>query len=383
MAGGIRIMEIIDPGELGGGQFHLAGLLDCMDVPGFEVTVCASPGSPFGRYIADSKGGRLPVDVGAVMGPVGFFRLIRALKRSETDVLHLHGGVAGMWGRLAAILAGTPTVIYTCHGLHFLHKANVLARWTIMLVERTLSVRTDGIIYVSEHDSRTGASSGVMRPGAARVIKNGIDTAPFRGVTGGRGKRKELGLPDDAVVFGCVGRLHPQKGQIVLLMAMRKIVNEHPGIRLLLVGDGPLRGDLEEKARDWGLSENVVFLGFREDIPDILGAMDLFILPSYWEGLPISLLEAMAAGVPVIASNIGGVNEAVKNGKTGRLFTPGSHEELAALMERFLGSKEDFRAMAVSAREEVLSFYTLERMAEETMDYIREVHDKAGSRREQ
>jgi len=376
----IRLMELIDSGELGGGQIHVASLLRNIDYSAFDVTVCAGPRSPLTRLLEGIGCDIVPVDVKAVMSPSSFIRVVRELKRRRIDLVHVHGGVAGMWGRLAAALARTPRCVYTCHGLHFFYKENPVARWAVMGIERALSRFNDGLIYVSEHDRGLGTSSGVLAGRRVRVIRNGIDPRKYRRVSDPRAKRVELGIPQDAPVFGSVGRLHPQKGHIVLLEAMRKLAQEHPEARLLLIGDGPLRPELEERVARWGLGERVRFLGYRHDVPELLEAIDLFVLSSYWEGLPISLLEAMASGTPVAAPKIGGVTEVVDDGKTGYLFPAGNHEELYRLMSKFIELRDGFMAAAEQAREKIASCFTVDRMARETMEFLMEIYREGGDR---
>ncbi|MEO6666924.1 MAG: glycosyltransferase, partial [Nitrospiria bacterium] len=159
-----------------------------------------------------------------------------------------------------------------------------------------------------------------------------------------------LGLPQDAYVFGSVGRLEPPKGHVYLIRAFARVIKMNARARLVLVGDGSLAKPLQEEAAHLGLVERVVFTGSRRDVPYLLRAMDLFVFPSLWEGQGLALVEAMASGLPVVASRVGGVSEVVSDGCTGQLVPPGSPEALAEAMLAVMASPARARAMGAAGR---------------------------------
>jgi glycosyltransferase involved in cell wall biosynthesis len=364
----IRILEVINDASIGGGQRHVLSLVEGLDKNIFEVSVACAENGPL---VDDLRSRGIQVYAvhmknGVIHPPI--FRLSRLLSRNQIDIMHAHGGVAGFWGRLSAALAGTPVRFYTLHGIHYLHYSNPLKRGLFIALERFLARTTDRIICVAESDRQTGLRRRLFSQDQCTVIRNGIDTAVAE--TPGKGKqlRKALGIAVDAPVIGTVGRLHRQKGQWILIEATREILRAFPNAKVLLVGDGSLRKRLEKQSRSLGLDGSVHFLGARRDAIDIISIFDIFVLPSLWEGLPYSLLEALALGKPVVASAVDGVPEVVTNGKSGVLVSSGDSRELAEAVIRVLTDKAYADTLGQNGRDAVLRAYCLDRMVRETSE---------------
>jgi glycosyltransferase involved in cell wall biosynthesis len=179
--------------------------------------------------------------------------------------------------------------------------------------------------------------------------------------------RRTFGVQAQGLLVGTVGRLHPQKGFASLLAAVARVRERLPAIRLLLVGGGALRRDLVARAEALGLAEVVIFAGSRGDVPEILAALDLFVLPSLWEGLPNAVLEAMAAGLPVVATAAGGTPEVVVDGETGLLVPPGDVTALAEAIERLLRDPGLRRKMGEAGRKRVEGHFTIEQTVAQTV----------------
>lgn len=249
-----------------------------------------------------------------------------ALKSFGPDIVHLHSTKAGLVGRLAAKLAGLP-VVFTAHGWAFTEGIAERSRRLAVFLERRAARLSDATICVSEYDRQLALRLGVGNASLLKLIRNGVpEVLP---------DQRSSGTATGAVRVVSVARLDAPKDHALLLDALAT-VKSLPWI-LELIGDGPLTDSMLQKARDLGLAGRVVFSGLRNDVPSRLSQSDVFVLASGWEGLPLSILEAMRAGLPVIASNVGGVSESVVDGVTGFLVPKGDKAVLADRLVRLLG----------------------------------------------
>lgn len=185
--------------------------------------------------------------------------------------------------------------------------------------------------------------------------------------------REAWGIQPRTHLIGTVGRFVPPKGHTYLLDAIVRLQSQFPDVKTLVVGDGALLRPMEEKAQALGLSDAVVFTGIRRDVPEILALLDVFVLPSLWEGLPIALLEAMAAGLPVVATRVGGVPEVVEDGVTGLLVPPRDPDALAEAITRLLRDPDLRCKMGQAGRERVESEFSVEKMVRKTETLYEEV----------
>lgn len=285
-------------------------------------------------------------------------RVAAWLRAEGVDLLHCHLPLAGVAGRLAARLARVP-VVYTEH--------NVLARYhplTLRAHRATWRLQAAVVAVSEEVASSVRQAMGEAVP--LRVVRNGIEVE--RMVASGEeiaAVRAELGAPEGAPLVGTVAVLREQKRLDLWLAAARIIGEELPAARFAIVGDGPLRGELETEAARLGLADRVAFTGLRPDVRAYHHAFDLFLASSQFEGLPLALLEAMAAGRPVVATRVGGVPEAVEDGVEGLLVPPGEPAALAAAALSLLADPARARALAAAARRRVAADFSIARMAGE------------------
>lgn len=290
------------------------------------------------------------------------YRFLRALfKEKQYDIVHTHTSKAGFLGRLAAYHAGVPIIVHTPHG-HIFHGyfSSPVTRFYTML-ERYAAGKSHGLIALTERGIEEHLAHGVGRKEQWSAIFSGIDLAPFENAMEKRHEtRKSLGLRPDTLLVGGAGRLEPVKGFAYFVEAARRLAEQWPEVRFILAGDGSQRSFLEGQAAD--LSLQFDFLGMRDDIPALMAAMDVFVLPSLNEGMGRVLIEAAAAGAPVVATAVGGVPEIVKDGVTGLLVPPENATALAAAMQRLLADGETRRRMGETARAEVAPHYGIESM---------------------
>jgi glycosyltransferase involved in cell wall biosynthesis len=268
--------------------------------------------------------------------------LVQLLRTERVEVLHIHlvGYTGGRWALLAARLARVPATVCTIQITPAQRE-----RWLTRLDRRITTAGVDRFIAVSQVSRQRLVDYLGQSPAKIAVIPNAVEleryaTAP---ALAGDSVRTRHGVSPDAVLLGAVARLSPQKGLSYLIDALPAIVAQQPRVQVLLVGDGPLRAALEAQATALGVRDRVHFAGPQEDVPSYLRAMDLFVLPSLFEGLPLAVLEAMAAALPVVATAVDGTPEAVEDGVTGRLVPP---RDAAAFAETVLDLLRDPAAQA-------------------------------------
>ncbi len=289
------------------------------------------------------------------------FRLSSLMKRKNIDIAHTHDSSANFYGGIAAKLAGVKVNINTEHGgIYFETKQK-------KLINRLLCHMNDCEICVSESIKKDLADMGLSKK-KLRVIPNGIAFDKFDRDVDRRAKRNELGIKGTDFVITTVGRLSWEKGQELLLKAAPGIIKKVPNAKFLIVGDGPLRKFLENLAEKEGLGDRVLFMGVREDIPEILKTSDCYVLPSKYESFGLTILEAMAAGIPVVATDVGGVSEIVKHGETGLLISVRDSREVAEAVIRSAADISFSRSMAERAREMVRNRYRIEDMVKSHED---------------
>jgi glycosyltransferase involved in cell wall biosynthesis len=287
-----------------------------------------------------------------------FFKLCWVIYRQRVDLIHVNSYVPGNYARLAAALMQVPIVIDHWHGFsRFSRKRRLICRCLARFTDLSLAVSPGVKDYLVQEIG--------LAPDKIRVVANGVDIAAIDAARQRNEVRRELGLPAEVPVIGLVGRLdHWGKGHKELFAAMVRLTARYP-VQALIVGGGRREAELKQAAADLGLADAVHFLGSRRDVPDLLHAMDIFVLPSYSEGLSLALMEAMAAGLPVVASRVGGNPELVEDGDTGLLIPPQDADALAAALERLLADPTGAKTMGEKARRRVEENYSLDRLGRE------------------
>jgi sugar transferase (PEP-CTERM/EpsH1 system associated) len=283
------------------------------------------------------------VDFGLVL------RLRRLLRRERIMVVHSHNYSAWLYACVAARGLRGLIHVHTEHsGVDAFRRRYTAERW--------LSRFTTHVVAVSRHVHDVMIDEIGINPGRVRLIYNGVDTARFRPDPQGRESlRRRLQIPPDTAVIGIVARLARIKNHEVLLRAYAKLLAMPDNkTRLAIVGDGPERASLEQLARHLGIATDVSFLGERRDTPELLSAFDVYVLPSFSEGMNLTLLEAMGAGLPVVASRVGGNVEIVEDGITGHLFPSDDADSLSELLGRLVAAPERRERMGQAGRERVL-----------------------------
>jgi glycosyltransferase involved in cell wall biosynthesis len=336
-----------------------------------HATIGASADGPL-LDIARDEGFRVvAVPLRRSLSPVASWRALvalRALIRAERpDLVHAHMPISGFLARLAARLEGVPRVAYTCHGFMFNQPGPLWRRGLGLAVEWLGGRMTDIYLTVSAEEAADARRLGIA--GNATPCGNGRDPARFRPDPAARARiRAELGVPEDRVVITAVSRLVRHKGHPELLAAMREVDAE-----LWVVGnrlDSDHGEDLEPYFANAELGERLRRLGYREDVPALLAASDIFALPSHFEGLPMSVIEAMLTGLPVVATDIRGPREQVVAGETGLLVPPMQSAPLAAALKQLVGNPSQRAAMGAAGRARALDLYDEARVVARTLDLL-------------
>jgi len=283
-------------------------------------------------------------------------QLCWAIHKYKIKIIHMNSYHPGNYCRLAAFCMGVPVIIDHWHGFNrFNFKRRMLCRF--------YNHFTDLSFVVSELVGRYVQQQCRTDPAKIEVLYNGVDPALYQNQNLAAQVRRELGLPPDRPVVGLVARLdHRAKGHLELLQALA-LLKDRQTVHALMVGGGRRQEEMQQLAASLGLAGVVHFLGNRKDVPELLAAMDIFVLPSHSEGVSLAVLEAMAAGLPVIVSEVGGLPEIVKHGETGLLIPPKDPEALAQSLARVLEEPGLARKLGQKAREHVQEKYSLERMA--------------------
>jgi glycosyltransferase involved in cell wall biosynthesis len=278
----------------------------------------------------------------------------RLIKTRGIDLVHSHGYKTNLYGYAAVRSFGTP-IVATCH-LWFPWSFPL---WAYSVLDRRLLRRFPRVIAVSEGVSRTLQHSGIP-PHQITLIDNGIDLSHFEGAVATLPERLKS---DSRPIVGTVGRLAEQKGLEHLLRAAQSVLARFPEALFVLVGEGPLRSSLETQTRQLGIERNVIFAGQRNDMPGVYASFDVFVLASLDEGMPMAMLEAMAAARPVVATRVGAVPRLVLPEQTGLLVDSGDPAGLAEAIERLLGDPPFRRELGVRARGHVAQFFSADVMA--------------------
>jgi glycosyltransferase involved in cell wall biosynthesis len=284
---------------------------------------------------------------------VSTWRLKKLIQSIRPQAIHLHGHFAGSIGQLAVFLAGRPPTVYSVRWPAYHSDKNSYTRARNWLVERFSCAAATIVVAISEHDRMTLIRRRICAPGKLRMIHNAFAVVPPE-------PSADI-VPSDVVTIGFVGRLVDQKGCDDLISAFATLVAEGAPVRLVIVGDGPLRTALEARVAEQGLTGRVDFLGFRADAAALMATMDIVAVPSLFEPFGIVAVEAMVQARPVVASAVGGLTETVEDGVTGRLVPPGNPQRLAEGLRDLVRSSATRLQMGLAARQRALDLFSPDR----------------------
>jgi len=363
--GPVKLLHVIGDSRFGGAGRIILRLGQVAQAEGWQVDILTTD-PVFQRAVRQHGLGLANLDVirrdiRPLWDLAGLVRLCNFLRREHYDIVHTHTSKGGFVGRLAARLANVSAIVHTVHGFAFHEQSRRSTRLFYSTLERIASRWCDRIVSVSEFHRRWALELGICKPSKILAIPNGIAALSNPTVAPAE-LRRRLGIAKRDMLILSMARLAPDKGLDYLIAAAENLLRTERQFRIVIAGDGPVRTRLEELTRSLGIADWVNFLGFREDVSDLLAACDLVVLPSLREGLSIALLEAMAAGKPIIATSIGSHKELACQAEIARLVPPA---DAAALCEAILqvGGYPDLRTrLGTNARTLFETHYTEERM---------------------
>jgi glycosyltransferase involved in cell wall biosynthesis len=332
----IRLAQITHDLRIGGLQQVVVNICRTIDREKFDVIVICL--RALGEFVPEVE--RMGIKVRLVpqrqkgTDYFSFLKLANILKEEKIEVIHTHNTQPFFDGAIAGLLAGVKTIVHTDHARNFPDKRRY------MFAEWLVSHFAYKIVGVSDHTCRNLVRYEKISKKKIMTIMNGIDLTRYKVEIDQQRKRMELGLNGKGPIIGLAGRLVEAKGVRYLLQAMTDVVPLFPNITLLIAGDGPLQDELKKMSVDLGIERRVLFTGPRLDMPELMKLFDIYVSPSISEGLPMVLLEAMAAGCPIIATEVGGVPMAVHHGENGSLVRPENPKALSSEIVRLLSNKE-------------------------------------------
>jgi len=323
----VRLLFVITKLELGGAQKQALELIKGLDKDKFSPILYTAKEGILVKEALEISGLELRLSsfLERSINPIkDFFALLELcifVKSKKIDILHTHSSKAGILGRLAGRLCRVKVILHTVHGWSFNDFQPLIKKKIFVWFERFCSSFTDVLIVVSEFDKAKGIALGIGREDKYRIVRYGIDQSVFKKNSGSELKRS-LGVFPQDVLVGTVCCFKPQKAPQDFVKVAYLISRQHPNVKFILAGDGESRPEVEKLIQEYGLKNKVILVGWRNDIAEIMSALDIFVLTSLWEGLPVSVLEAMSCSKPVVATDTGGIREVIIDGKTGYLAEP-------------------------------------------------------------
>ncbi len=387
-AAAVRVCHVITQLELGGAQENTLYTVAHLRAP-FRPSLVCGPG---GLLDEDARRlARVPVTfVPSLMRPIrpwgdlrALIRLTAILKHERPAIVHTHSSKAGILGRLAARLAGVPVVVHSIHGFGFHSRQPAALRALLIALERAAARATTHFIAVSRANLEAGIARGLFQRDRVTLIRSGVPIADLeraardQGPRDGAGLRREIGVPQGAPLIGMIACLKPQKSPLTFVEVAARVAATFPEARFVLAGDGELRAPVVARAEALGLRGRFHLLGWRRDVPKVMAALDVLVLTSLWEGLPRVLPEAIAAGVPVVATRVDGTADILTDGVTGLACGAGDVEGLASRVGRLIRDPGLRRALAERARS-VLPEFDIDAMVRAQEDLYRRLLREAG-----
>ncbi|HSJ75998.1 MAG TPA: glycosyltransferase [Gemmatimonadales bacterium] len=371
----MRVMFLSTSMGMGGADQQLLSAAELMRAQGHDVFIVAlCELGPMGLE-ARSKGIRTET-LGMPRGvpdPRGLIRLVRLVRAWKPDVLHSHMIHANLLARMVRLFARVPVIVSTIHNIY---EGGPL--W--MAAYRISNGLVDHMTIISEAAADRFVNERIVPRELLTCVPNGVDTERFRQVAPGTREalRSSIGI-QDRFVWLAVGRFEIAKDYPNMLHAFAQVCQSDSNAVLLLVGHGSLQEETESLAHSLGLGDRIRFLGVRSDVPEVMAAADGYVMSSAWEGMPIALLEAAAAGLPIVATRVGGNHEVVRDGESGFLVPPRDHDALGRAMLRLMEqTPERLRDMGERGREHVRVHYGLARVVERWQDLYRQVSIRKG-----
>ena len=365
----IHILFVMDGMEFGGGERCFAQVISDLPEDRYEIYLASSDNRHLYNAIHTARVHRIPLDFSSKYNPALLTAISKVIKEKEIDIVHGQGARAEFYARVAVWLTGTSKYVSTIAMPVEGFDIDPLRKRVYLFFDRLSDKFVDHFIVVSESLKRTLIEKRCIAPEKVTKIYNGIETSRYTpdGAHAVDLKvRAELGVNESTFVIGAIGRMVWQKGFECLIRGVNDLLNHTGDIKILMVGDGPLKEKLQELVGTLGIGDHVIFTGFRSDVREILCAIDVLVIPSLAEGFPMVTIEAMAMAKPIIATRIDGITEQISDGKEGLLVPPNDSSALAEAIIKLMRDRELARSLGLAARKKVESEFSVEKMIAET-----------------
>lgn len=368
----VRVLHPITRLIVGGAQENTISTAILLDPDRFQVSILSGvqTGSE-GSLLSEARDHDIPLilvpelvrQINPRLDRLALIKMTQMMRSGRYRIVHSHSSKAGILGRYAARRAGVPVIIHTIHGWSFHERMSPVARWMYVWLERWAASFSDALIVVSRHDQAKGLALGIGHPQQYHLIRSAIPFDEFDpNLYDGRQVRRELGIPEEAVVIGSVGRFSDQKNPLDWINVASLVAEEYPEAFFLMVGDGPLRADVEAALSLERLGGRVILTGIKRDIARLFSCIDIYLSTSLWEGMPRTVLQAMRMNLPVIAYKIDGLPEIVKHELNGYLCPPQDLAQMAVYCGYLVENEVQRREMGKRSRELAGEEFSLPKM---------------------
>lgn len=362
-----KILYLVTQSEGGGAQRYIFDLAKNLPQDSYVITVAAGgQGELFTKFdetrVSTVTVRNLVREINPLKDLICYFELKKLFKKEKLDIVHLNSSKAGIIGAIAAKHAGVKKIIYTVHGFVFNESLPVWKKQFYLFSEKFSAIYKNKLICVSDFDKQTGLENKIAKENKFIVIHNGIGHTNFLDK---QTARQELNLPQDKIIVGTVANYYPTKGLKYMIDAAKIIISKNSNIIFRLIGTGQLENNLKAQIHSLGLENNII-LGQKPNAREYIKAFDIYTMSSVKEGLPYTIIEAMQAGLPIVATKVGGVPEAI-NEKNGILVESKNSQALAENILKLIENKNLASQLGNQAKIDVENNFSLERMLEQTI----------------
>ncbi|MBI5403115.1 MAG: glycosyltransferase [Ignavibacteriae bacterium] len=348
----IKVLELIDGGFIGGGQVHVLSLSSIMDKTEFNPVIGAMGGGEFEKTVLEKGIEFRDFFQPKVLRKKYLYPIIKFCKEEKIGLLHSHGGISGFYGRLVKKYYPEIKVIHSIHGLHYIN-GNLIRKFISKSIEQSLVKYTDFTICETREDFGNAEKIRVLDPAKSKIIPNGINLKKYENLERKNPEiLRNLNLNKDDFIIGNISRFDIQKNQKLIIKSAAKLIKDYPQFKFILVGNGKLLDESKRLASEFNLGKNLIFTGEQKKLTDFYSVFDLFVFPTYWEGMPYVLLEAMAAGLPIVCSGIPSLNEVIEKEKSALTINPKSERELSEAIIRLYKNKSLAEMLSANVLEE-------------------------------
>lgn len=361
----IKVLHIITRLEFGGAQSNTIYTVSHLDSAAFDAKLVSGPGGILDEKLPPGSiiyAKRLTRSIRPVDDLLALLELRRIIRAEAPLIVHTHSSKAGILGRLAARLAGVPVIVHTFHGFGFHERQHPLKKRFFICLEKFCALFSDALIFVSRANMDYARDYGLCGRGVCALIRSGIPLKDYPARLDRAAKRRELGVPEDALLIVSLGNLKPQKNPAHFIAAAKRLAGAHKNAVFMLVGGGEGLQAARDQAAEAGLGTRLLFPGWRQDSAEILAAADIFALTSLWEGLPRSLVEALRTGLPSVCYRTDGVADLLYDGANGYAVRPGDLDTFCLRLKELIEDPARRAEMAKAAALADLAEFDIDRM---------------------